>query len=443
MSIFRSRRSTAPVLVIGAGAAGLAAAAALTAAGRDVVVLEARDRIGGRVATERSFAPVPVELGAELLHGSTISTWRLVEAAGIGTWPLGLTHERASDGGWVLSGAGREHLGVAADAPAPAPGEDVASYLERSGFTPPDVPIGARMFDIDSEGLERWSATLALESGLLAAGRDHLGDDHHLDGGYDQLLAVLAGDLDIRLGHRVVRIVRTASGVQVTVEVGGERHTLTADQCVVTLPIGVLRSGTVHFEPPLPPAKQRAIDGLGSGDAIKLVYHLPHPVFPSGHATLHDPGLLPSSWWVATRGLPGVRGAGSLADEIVVGWATGDDARVLLDAGLGDALAMGLSTLRELTGHPALEPLAATSYDWRSDPFAAGAYSYVPPGAEDAYEQLAAPTDGRIFWAGEATNPEDPMTVHGALDSGWRAAEQLTGRSIAIPTAAGRPPTNR
>lgn len=434
MKMFGTRNETSPVLVVGAGPAGLASAAALTASGREVIVLEARDRIGGRVATDRSFGPVPIELGGELLHGSTSSLWYLVAATGTETWAMGQAHERAPDGGWMPLGTGREHLGVPEDAPAPLPGEHAAGYLARLGFTRPQIPIGARMFDIDSEGLEQWSAALARDTGLLDGGTEGLGDDHHLAGGLDRLLAVLAENLDIRFGHRVERIGRTSDHVQVGVEVAGERQTFDAAQCVVTLPIGVLQSGSVVFEPALPPAKQRAIAGLGSGDATKLIYHLPHPVFPRGHAMLHDPALLPSDWWLASHAPDGSRpvGSGALTGQVVVGWATGDDARTLLDAGVDRALALGLESLRELTGDASLTPLAATSHDWRADPFAAGAYCYVPPGAEDAIPQLAAPTDGRIFWAGEAT-AEDPMTIHGALDSGWRAAEQLVGQTIAAP----------
>jgi monoamine oxidase len=399
----------------------------LTVAGRETIVLEARQRIGGRIATDRGFASVPVELGAEFLHGSTIVTWALVATTGAQTWPAGTPHERTPDGRWVPIGQRHDHLGIAEDAPPPREDEDAANYLRRSGFVAPHLPTKARLFDADSEGLHRWSATLLDEAGLLSAGAS-TADDHHLAGGYDELLAPLADDLDIRLGHEVVRIGRSGSGVEVVCEVGGDRHTLSTDACVITLPIGVLQAGVVDVDPPLPPAKQRAIAALGSGDAIKLLYHLPHPAFPAELTMVDDRSLLPSVWWVAARSPKNpVRG------EVVVGWATGEGARRLLDAGSLAALQTGLTALRELVGDTDLTPIDAVSYDWRADAFARGAYSYAPPGAELAYEALAEPTDGCLFWAGEATNAADPMTVHGAVDSGWRAAEQIVGHGIAMP----------
>lgn len=374
------------VLVVGAGVAGLAAARALADRGVDVVVLEARDRVGGRVWTERLDGE-PIDLGASWIYGTRgnpvfkkAQEWRL---------PL---EETDWDRLWFPGADSDEALEAI---------EEVETLYERrgSGSVADVIPRAWR-----NDPLLDWAlrTEIAGEFGedperlSLRHWRDDeefRGGERHFARGYGEFVERLAQGLDLRLGQ-VARVIRRGrDGVAVETE-RGRFH---AEQAIVTLPLGVLQAGSVVFDPPLSARKHQALSSLRTGALNKLALIFERPFWPRGTEVLGHHG--PYSILMA-RG------------RTLVGLVGGDAARRPLPEPVDDLL--------RALGAP--RPVAVTATRWHDDPFARGSYSVVPVGgSSEAFDALAEP-EGRLHFAGEATSRSYRGTVHGAWLSGERAA---------------------
>jgi monoamine oxidase len=400
------------VIIIGAGAAGLAAGRALREAGRPAVIVEARDRIGGRVYTDRAHGPV--ELGAEFIHGDRAATWGLVCAAGLRAVPwegpryFGQAGRLLPEDHPTALRARELYAAVAAHA---GPDESAASALAR--LAPPDdpgLPFALQwLANIEGADPSRLSAAALAREHQLSTNGD--GNFHILDG-YDRALAHLGAGLDIRLGRPVERV-RWSPGA-VTLELaGGER--LTARRALVTVPLGALQAGRPAFAPALPPAKRAAIAAIPMGHVSKLVLRFDRELWPLCSAISTDGPV--ATWWPVE----------SAATPTLMGYTGGPKALALAALGEAGAIAAGVAELSALLGRdvrPAL--LGGRLADWSRDEWTLGAYSYSAVGMGEARAALAAPLDGTLFFAGEATVTWGHLaTVHGAIESGARAAEAL------------------
>ena len=410
------------VIVIGAGAAGLAAAAELARAGRRVLMLEARDRIGGRCWTRHlPGVNVPLELGAEFVHGRPRATLQLLKRAGAAT----LDSVRGSRYGEkgrlrrVEPFAEAQRAVRSANLP-----EDVSfkTFLARrrlqartrlfarlmvQGFDAADpARISARSVVEEWTGGEMGSSQPRLAAGYQPL-LDHLATEALADGARLRLQAVA----------REIRWRREQ--VEVEGEFLGKRFAVKARRAIVTLPLGVLQSGAVRFRPALPD-KQRALRQLASGPVVKAVLRFEQPFWEKrwpGTAFFHAPRAPFPTFWTP---LP-------VRAPVLIAWAGGPKASRL--AGLQDArlIEEALAGVRLLFGNrPALE--AAIVHAWQRDPFARGAYSYVLVGGDGARESLAEPVADTLYFAGEATDAEESGTVGGALQSGVRAARAIIKR---------------
>lgn len=414
-----------PVLVIGAGAAGLAAARRLRAAGRPVTLLEALSRIGGRIHTDDGFASVPVELGAEFIHGRQASTWQIVRAAGLHT--VQVDHRATVE--YHLDGRRLGWPDLAGDPELRQTGR-LEEHL--AGYQGPDITFReyARAQDWSPRARARAEAFIAGydaadpgEISVLAraeqARRWHAGvGNFRILEGYARVVEALAAGLDVRLNTQV-STVRWQAGAVVVETRDGQRFE--AARAVVTLPLGVLQAGGVAFDPPLPPAKQTAIARLRMGPVVKIILRFREPFWGRRLGFLLSDRPVPT-WWAPGLGQPGYA-------PVLTGWAGGPPAAALSRLGAESAIAQALDDLTHFFG-PAPRRLFETArfVDWPSDPFARGGYSYVPVGAMGAQAALAEPVDGTLFFAGEATHTAGHIaTVHGAIESGWRAAAELLG----------------
>jgi monoamine oxidase len=402
-----------PILVVGAGIAGLAAADRLRRAGARPLVLEARNRIGGRIHSHAGFGSAPIELGAELVHGRNAPTWPLVRAAGLTTREVAgvaaleagrivPTRNAKTTDDPALVGAIAAALGRRPDAPLAA---CLAAY--------PDVleELGT---DLD---VDRQSCSAMLK---LAQDDERTNGDFLVAGGYARILAPFADGLEIEhsVHATVVRVLD--GGVEVIAQDGRPYRGVAA---IVTVPLGVLQSGAIRFDPVLPEPIARAVTRLGVADVVKLFYRFAGPALPKGVDMLATVGGTPSRFWSATPGMDG-------QEQVVVGWVTHGAARRVLQLGEQAALALGLETLG--AGRSLPRVLDARWSEWSTDPLARGAYSMTPVGGLGARAALIEPIHGRVFLAGEHTgadgSEQSAFTVHGAMLSGLAAAERALGR---------------
>ncbi len=405
------------VVVIGAGAAGLAAARRLRAAGRTVAVVEARARVGGRVWTVRDGWPIPVEAGAEFVHGRPPALWALLRAAHLRLGRVPDQHllrrgGRLGDGGGAF-GAVQELLGGGAGDGDRA----IAAVLSRA---PPSVRGLATAFVEGFHAADPKRASARSIADQQAAAEREGGDAlYRVLDGYDRLMEHLArglGDaLVLGAAVREVRWRRRAVEVGARSPLGRRLAPVRARAAIVTLPLGVLQAGAVRFAPSLP-EKRRAADALAMGAVVKVVLRLRRRC---DFAFVHDPGAPIPTWWT-----PRPHRA-----PLVVGWAGGPAARALARDGEAAILDGAVASLARTLGHRraalAADFVAGRVFDWRADPFARGAYSWVPVGAVDAPRALAAPVEDTLFFAGEATDADGHTgTVHAALESGVRAAAE-------------------
>lgn len=412
-------------LVIGAGMAGLGAARTLHDAGASVTVLEARDRIGGRTHTSHDIADFPVELGAEYIHGSITSTWELVRELGLRTVAAedadGIL-VRDANGGWQRATTAMQDPAFRAafwdvdELSEPAqPGEDWESYLRRRGFNDAQIDIVARSHANSMGEAPRLMSAYHMLLDLDENDGENGEGDFRILEGYTAIYTHLARGLDIRLNAPVSRIAWGDAGVEVTTAQGVFR----AERVVITLPIGVLQAGDVVFDPPLPAAKQHAIQGMNMGPVMKLIYVFDAPITPPNIGMLFT-GDNPPEWWSPSIGQ-------DTSFTVWTAFIAGDFARELLAMGEAAALERGLRMLREGFDQPNLKPRTMRWVNWPGDPYARGGYSSVKPGHENAPVVLAQATPP-LYWAGEATAPYHRIaTADGALNTGVRAAREILG----------------
>jgi len=425
-------------IVIGAGVAGLAAAKTLQSEGERVIVLEAKNRIGGRAYTNRDFADIPVEFGAEFIHGDQVATWELIKSLGLPT--LHWTKEddsliRLEDGSWLTMAAARISnpdfdITRSWDLPdvEPLPSEDWRAYLRRIGFSRQQLRYVRRSFaNACGENMRFLSARAMLAIIKDKEGESGLGD-YRIMCGYDRLVEHLAEGLELHLNDPIMRIRWAVNGGVTVNTLGGESHW--ADAAVISVPLGVLKAGMISFDPVLPSVKKTALAGLRMGPVIKLIYKFAGPIMPPEIMALYSREN-PPMWWSPSFGH-------TTNETIWTAFVSGSWAVDLLALGETGALEHGLKSLKNELGRNDLEVTKSYLVNWPDDPYTRGGYSFVLPGFDGAREQLAAPTPP-LYWAGEATEPEHrAATVHGALLSGKRAAAEVlsyTQQATVLPIA--------
>ncbi len=427
------------VLIIGAGVAGLTAARELTAAGVRVLVLEARERLGGRVMTHHT-PDGPVELGAEFVHGAVEETLSVAREAA-------LALRETDRGAPRVTGASQEETDeeavdffsamdvVLAYASADGPDESFRHLVDRVDVA---AEIKARCLGLVEGYHAADPARISVRSLLKNTAADErpgANRQFRFVGGYDGLVAAIFQRIDpglceVRLNTVVTAVSWGRGRVVVRASVGGSStgEELTVPKLIVTVPLGVLKAGTIAFSPRLAD-KEEVIGRLEMGDAERVSLCLgsdawvaPERFPPGGFLMTGEPPF--PVWWVS-RPPP---------FPVVTGWAGGRNARALGQLGgaaarVDAAVAALAAALGADAGRLRQDLRGGFSHDWLADPFARGAYSYAGVGGSDAGTELAVPIEETLFFAGEATESDGQNgTVHGAIASGHRAAKQVLGR---------------
>jgi polyamine oxidase len=441
------------VIIVGAGWAGLTLANALKHAGVEYVLLEGRSRVGGRAHTV-DLAGVPVDLGCSWIHepvGNPLT--RFAEQSGVGRRnadiELDVATIRAYDAFADREATLPEKL--AAFAHAVNFGDNEASSISAELGPAASVYDGAQVY-LDRQGLQgvaRRHAEFVIH--LIAESGDNyewerisldywanydspytgVGQGEFPDGGYGRLIEAMAGDTRVRLRHRVDGVERHRRGVVVHCSTGGKRRRIHGSHVVVTVPLGVLKSRAIAFDPKLPKRKRRAIRrvGFGAFEKVAMVFDEPfwsdpthtHMLFMSDYAPLELP------LWLDLNEISGAPG--------LVAIGGGRCARQLYALEPADRLALTLARLEEILGRDVPQPTAWKSTDWRGSRFTRGAYSTILVGSTLAdLDVLAQPVGGRILFAGEATHHRLGY-ADGAMSSGIREAKRLLRRPSVVLSA--------
>lgn len=432
-------RKPKSAMVVGAGAAGLAAARVLAEAGMPVTVLEARTRIGGRIAS-RPTGNTPdsewIELGAQFVHGKPLELSELIKEARLESFELGgssLCHEQ-------------NPLQECEDA------GEVFSWVEKlKGWSGPDCTFSEYLDQNHIQGRLRRRLAGYIE-GFNAADQNRIGvwslrrqqevEDRtegnrlfHLRRGYQAIPSFLnekirAAQGTVLLDRRILSIHWRPGEVTAITEAPGGTSRFKANCAVIALPLGVVQARSVEISPE-PTAILKAADRMAMGEARRIDLLFQDRFWirlgPQNLARslarlsfLHAPDEILPVWWTAapeeTAHLTGWAGGPAAAR---LAGLSGKQLELEACAALSHIFGIAAETIRRLL-------VQSWTHDWSRDPFSRGAYSYVPAGALDAPEEMSHPVDNTLFFAGEHTDTGAEWgTVQAALRTGHRAARQI------------------
>ena len=387
--------------------AGLAAARTLAEAGLQVSVLEASERVGGRILTVRNGDAV-IELGAEFVHGQPPDLWALIEEAGLATYERTGEFLELQDGHLILSEQEVDALEALKD--YVGPDCSFAEYAEARGLQ-------------DEVGyVEGFNAANAQEISVLALGKQQIAEDSisgermwRVTDGYSGVPDFVAERLQAAGGQ----ILFNAQVASVRWEQGSvaasclDGRDFQAARAVIALPLGVLQADTVRFSPALP----TQWDTMRMGVVCRFTLVFRKRLWPASMSFLLTPGLMPPVWWTAHPN----------ESRTLTGWVGGPRARELSGSSLrNSAISAAASAFGLSQDVVEAELIGFHTHDWTADPYARGAYSWVPVGGLSVSESMSEPISDTLYFAGEHTDTTGHWgTVHAALGSGLRAARQI------------------
>ena len=427
------RQKSCRIVIIGAGISGLAAAHLLRQQGHEPIVLEARDRIGGRIFTDRNSLGFPIDLGASWIHGiSGNPLYELANGNGIKTIDCQYDSfpQIFNSSGKTLDPASvasikkifqelkhkLEDLKVDPSLKNSSLAEVIAKVLPSLQLRPAEAAVLKHVICTD---VENDYATNVDRMSFSAFDEDECftGGDYLVPEGYSSIVNILSKDINVKLGEIVKTIDYSNKRIEVGTTSGSQ---FTADFVVVTLPLGVLKKKTVEFIPRLPKAKLNAIEKLDMGVFDKVYLRFPEQFWSSQYSWIEYAGSQPDQWPMFFNL------AKFYKEPILVAFNVGRFAQKLEALQDSAIVEQCMQVLRKMYGAEIPTPIATKSTSWGSDPYAFGSYSFVPVNASaNLYDDLGGQVRGRLFFAGEACSSDHYSSADAAYISGVKAAKQI------------------
>lgn len=433
-NLFADLNFSGKVIVIGAGAAGLHAASILHRNGVDVQVLEATNSRGGRIRKLEQFTGYPLELGAASVRGKRSVFYDSIRISNFESYQLTGENLYSIDGQLVQGD----------DVIANSVYREVQNSLEnlRRYMGPADIPV-SEFLEAENTSEEALQILNALVGNRYGTDNDRIGIEGYKAAeanwtageeefilrkkSFNDVLDIQYSDVipKVRLNTPVKAVDYSGNKVVVTDHAD---QTYEADKLIVTVPLSILKEGSIEFNPPLLEEKLNAMENLGMDNGMKIFLRFAGdvPFWGNGAGVIYPGGTIPEFT------VPGWGRESQFNDNeiffnnILIAHAYGASADFLSSQG-PSAINFALQDLDEAFNGQAT-PKLTESYimDWSKENFIKGAYSYPKPGSEGAREILAAPIDNKVYFAGEATHTEGHFgTVHGAMETGYRAAYEV------------------
>mmetsp|Transcript_16926 Transcript_16926/g.36620 ORF Transcript_16926/g.36620 Transcript_16926/m.36620 type:complete len:442 (+) Transcript_16926:98-1423(+) len=429
------------VVVVGAGPSGLYAAYLLKKQFPDVLVVEAQDRIGGRIKQVHGLAPWPIEAGPEFVHGSNSILVELLKEAGYNFtekgwpdyWYFGKEKELVHDT-QVDDEISKVHelFAECGDLTHPPPGQDVSAldWLKSQGATDRMLAVAESCYandfccSLSQLGLRE----MIEESRRWEDGDTYLQNDRSMG----KLVEYLVKELTVRTSCPVERVQYGQEGVVLHCSEG---RTVRCRRAILTVPLRLMQDAVITFSPPLPPAKQDAIRRIKMGNVVKIILTFKEAFWPPEmYDVVCTDAFVPEFWMLKYP----ATNPGQGHPHCIVGFLSGtyaDAASAMPPRGAVDAFLNQLNEIYGKPGNPKPATDALAQYqvvDWSKERWVRGAYTYPTLGAElGDREALAAPLAGTLFFAGEATSISINPCIQGAMETAQRAVQQV----LAMETA--------
>ena len=429
------------ILVVGAGISGLGAAKDLHDSGYEVTVLEARNRIGGRIYTDRSLG-FPLERGANWIHSNKLDSNRLMslkEELGLKTnitvlSPMGFKLFDKDGKALTLSEEDFEKIEfrigliayIASYIKPSATLEDGINFLKRMGLLS-FAPNAVLQAIIQSVELGSAEDEENIPIGALVSEYEYMenaGDDEEVFGGFDQFTSHLAKNLDIKLNSPVSKITYSSDGV----EVFTNDKTYTPDVVVVTVPLGVLQKNLIEFVPDLPEKKKEAINNISWGSVNKVIFKFPYNFWGDvENFFIEREDRHAFTTWLSNEVM--------VNEPVIYSFFSGEFSRNMEKETDDYIIEEAMKSLRVAYGDDIPEPEAYLITRWGMEPYILGSYSAPGHNQDDLKlrTELANPIQNKIFFAGEATSVLEYGFTHGALNTGLREAAKIKN-IYTIPT---------